>query len=103
MCAALGRHSEGFEMIFVVIGVLLIVLNLLGIGPMGNWTWNLTGDLWKFAFPFACAVIWWVWADKTGYTKRREMERMDERKELRRQKNLDALGLDTHARRKRKP
>ena len=90
-------------MFFVVIGVLLVGLNLLGIGPMGQWTWNLSGDLWKFALPFACALVWWIWSDKSGLTKRREMERMDERKEARRQQNLNALGLDSRARRKRKP
>jgi small Trp-rich protein len=89
-------------MFFVAIGVLLILLNLLGIGPMGDWNWNLTGDLWKFALPFVCAIGWWAWSDSTGYTKQREMDRLDERKEARRQKNLDALGLDTRARRKRK-
>jgi small Trp-rich protein len=89
-------------MIFVGVGVLLIVLNLLGIGPFGNWTWTLGGDLWKFALPFVLAVGWWAWSDKTGYTKQREMDRHDERKEARRQKHLDALGLDTRARRKRK-
>jgi small Trp-rich protein len=90
-------------MLFVVVGVILIVLNLLGIGPFGEWTWTLTGDLWKFALPFIFAVIWWSWSDSTGLTKRREMDRMDERKEERRLKNMDALGLNTRAaRRKRK-
>ena len=90
-------------MFFVVIGVLLILLNLLGIGPVGEWTWTLGGDLWKFALPFVFAVVWWTWADSSGLTKRREMERMDEKKEARREKNMDALGLNTRSRRKRKP
>jgi small Trp-rich protein len=90
-------------MLFVVVGVILVLLNLLGIGPFGEWTWNLTGDLWKFALPFIFALIWWAWSDSTGLTKRREMERMEERKEERRIKNMDALGLNTRAaRRKRK-
>ena len=90
-------------MFFVVIGVLLILLNLLGIGPVGEWTWTLGGDLWKFALPFVFAVVWWTWADSSGLTKRREMERMDEKKEARREKNMDALGLNTRSRRKRRP
>ena len=90
-------------MFFVVIGVILILLNLLGIGPVGEWTWTLGGDLWKFALPFVFAVVWWTWADSSGLTKRREMERMDQRKEERRLKNMDALGLNTRSRRKRKP
>ena len=90
-------------MFFVVVGVILILLNLLGIGPVGEWTWTLGGDLWKFALPFVFAVAWWAWADSSGLTKRREMERMDEKKEARREKNMDALGLNTRSRRKRKP
>ncbi len=90
-------------MFFVVVGVILILLNLLGIGPVGEWTWTLGGDLWKFALPFVFAVAWWTWADSSGLSKRREMERMDEKKEARREKNMDALGLNTRSRRKRKP
>ena len=90
-------------MFFVVVGVILILLNLLGIGPIGDWTWTLGGDLWKFALPFVFAVAWWAWADSSGHTKRREMERMEARKEGRRLKNMDALGLNTRAHRKRKP
>ncbi len=90
-------------MFFVVVGVILILLNLLGIGPVGEWTWTLGGDLWKFALPFVFAVAWWAWADSSGLTKRREMDRMDEKKEARREKNMDALGLNTRSRRKRKP
>lgn len=90
-------------MFFVVVGVILILLNLLGIGPVGEWTWTLGGDLWKFALPFVFAVVWWTWADSSGLTKRREMERMDQKKEARREKNMDALGLNTRSRRKRKP
>ena len=67
-------------MYFVIIGVVVILLNLAGIGPMADWTWNLTGDLWKFCVPFGFALVWWVWADATGYNKRREMEKMDAKK-----------------------
>ncbi len=87
-------------MLFVAIGVLLIVLNVLGVGPMGQWNWNFFGDLWKFLVPFALAVVWWAWADASGLNKRREMERMEERKRNRRKESLVALGMDTRARRK---
>jgi len=86
---------------FVAVGVLLILLNLFGIGPFADWTWNLTGDLWKFALPFVFAVGWWAWSDSSGLTKRREMERMDRKKDERREKNMDALGINTRARRKK--
>ncbi len=89
-------------MYLVIIGVLIIVANLLGIGPMGSWTWNLTGDLWKFCVPFALAGIWWIITDVTGMDKRREMAKMEDKRLARRQSNLQALGLDTRARRKKK-
>jgi small Trp-rich protein len=89
-------------MYFIVIGVVIILLHFLGIGPMAAWTWNLTGDLWKFCVPFVLAAIWWAWADGTGLTKRREMEKMEERKRGRREKNLVALGMDKMARRAKK-
>jgi small Trp-rich protein len=87
-------------MFFDIVGVLIILLNLLGIGPFGDWTWTLTGDLWKFCVPFGLAAAWWVWSDVSGLNKRREIERMEERKRNRRKDNLTALGLDTRARRK---
>jgi small Trp-rich protein len=88
-------------MYFVIIGVVIILLNLAGIGPMAEWTWNLTGDLWKFCVPFFFAFVWWVWADVTGYNKRREMEKMEAKKQARREANLEALGMDSRARRKK--
>jgi small Trp-rich protein len=87
-------------MLFVVIGVVLIVLNLAHIGVVGTWTWEISGDLWKFCLPFIIALIWWAWSDVSGLNKRREMARMDKKKADRRQENLVALGMDTRARRK---
>ncbi len=87
-------------MLFVIIGALIIVTNLAGIGPFATWNWDFTGDLWKFCVPFLFAVLWWIWADKSGLDKRREMEKMEERKQNRRKENLASLGLDTRARRK---
>ena len=62
-----------------------------------NWTWEFSGDLWKFAVPFALAAVWRVWADGTGLTKRREMEKMDERKRERR-RTVRRHGQDGQAR-----
>ena len=87
-------------MFFVIVGALIIVTNLAGIGPFASWNWDITGDLWKMCVPFVLAALWWVWADKSGLNKRREMEKMDKRKADRRQDNLAALGLDHRARRK---
>jgi small Trp-rich protein len=87
-------------MIFVIIGTLIIVTNLADIGPFASWNWEFGGDLWKFCVPFAFAVIWWTWADKSGLNKRKEIIKMDERKAARRKENLVTLGLDEKGRRK---
>ena len=87
-------------MLFVIVGVLIIAMNLAGIGWFAAWNWDFTGDLWKFCVPFALALLWWTWADKSGLDKRREIEKMEAKKQGRRLENLAALGLDTRARRK---
>jgi small Trp-rich protein len=87
-------------MLFVVIGVILIALNLAHIGVIGTWNWEVFGDLWKFFLPFIIAMLWWVWSDLSGLNKRREMNRMEKKKDDRRKENLAALGMDTRARRK---
>ena len=89
-------------MYFVLIGLLMIVLHFAGIGPSAAWNWEFTGDLWKFAAPFVFAAIWWAWADASGYNKRREMEKMEAKRQARREANLEALGMDKSARRKKR-
>jgi len=44
--------------------------------------------------PFVLALLWWIWADKSGLDKRREMEKMELRKENRRRENLERMGLN---------
>jgi small Trp-rich protein len=87
-------------MLFVLIGVVVIGLNLAGVGVIGTWNWHVFGDLWKFALPFGFAAAWWIWSDVSGLNKRREMARMEKKKDDRRKENLVALGMDTRARRK---
>lgn len=84
-------------MFFVIVGVLVIALNLAGIGPIGAWTWEISGDLWKFCVPFGLAVLWWFWTDKSGLDKRREIAKMEARKDNRRKENLANLGLDVRS------
>jgi small Trp-rich protein len=78
-------------MLFVVIGVLLIGMNLGGVWFPGEWTWGK--DWWKMLWPFAAALAWWMWADSTGLTKKREMDKMEAKKAERRRQNLENLGL----------
>src|SRR6476646_4645827 len=44
-CPQAGRN----RMLFVLIGVVVIALNVAGIGVFGTWNWEVFGDLWKFA------------------------------------------------------
>ena len=81
-------------MFFLIVGLLLILGNIAGVGPSADWGWRISEDLWKFCVPFGLAAAWWAWADWSGYNKRREMERMDAKKQERREKNLEALGID---------
>ena len=77
---------------FIAIGVVLLLLNTAGIGPVGEWTW---GDhWWALLMPFALAVVWWAWADWSGFTQRTVMKAADAKRDARRQKNLDNLGLN---------
>jgi small Trp-rich protein len=90
-------------MFFVIVGVIFILLNIAGIGPMAAWGWRISEDLWKFCAPFVLAVIWWGWADWSGYNKRREIERMEAKKVKRREDNLASLGIDLRSRRGKRP
>ena len=39
------------------------------------------------------AMAWWWWADASGYTKRKAMEKMEKRKQDRLAKQREALGM----------
>ena len=78
-------------MLFVIAGVLLVALKLLEFGSVAAWPW------WMVLLPFGFAVLWWTWADMSGFTKRRAMGKMDDKKTARRRKALAALGLDHRA------
>ena len=82
-------------MLFVLLGLVVIGLNLAEIGPFGQWNWELFGDLWKFCVPFLLAIVWWIYSDVSGLNKRREMQRMEDKKKARREQNLEALGMET--------
>ena len=73
-------------MYLVGIGIVFLLGKYLEIGPMANWDW------WFVLSPFALAVLWWAWADSSGYTKRKAMERENARKQARVDKNKLAIG-----------
>ena len=74
-------------MYLLLIGLVGLVLKYLEIGPVATLSW------WVLLFPFALAVVWWAWADSTGYTKKKEMNKMDLRKQERIEKQRVAMGM----------
>jgi small Trp-rich protein len=76
---------------FVVIGVILQVLNWAGIGPVGAWTWRT--HWMEMLAPFALAVAWWFWADASGWTQRKAMEKVDAKRQARVDKQMNVLGM----------
>ena len=82
-------------MYLVVLGVLLLLMKIADVGPVGAWSWLAVLS------PFAGAVIWWAFADASGWTKRREVDKMEEKKRQRRIDALDKLGMDAKGRRGR--
>jgi small Trp-rich protein len=79
---------------FLLVGIVLLAMKLGEFGPGANWSWVAV------LAPFGLAILWWQFSDSTGLTKRREIQKMDDRKAERRSKSLEALGID--ARRERK-
>ena len=74
-------------MYFLLMGVVALALKSLEIGPVAAWSW------WVVLLPFALAAAWWTFADASGYTKRREVDKMDKRKQDRIDKQRDAMGM----------
>jgi small Trp-rich protein len=81
---------EELSMGFLIVGVLLLVMKVAEFGPVAELSW-----MWVL-LPFGLAVAWWAFADSTGLTQRRAMRKMDARKEERRQRSLEQLGLGLH-------
>jgi small Trp-rich protein len=77
----------------VIIGVLLLIAKLADLGPTAGWPW------WVVLSPFALAAAWWSFADSSGLTRRRAMDKMEERKRQRREKAVEALGMDNRRQR----
>lgn len=74
-------------MYFLGLGVILLIMKFMEIGPVAAWEW------WVVLAPFGLAVAWWTWADASGYTKRKAMEREDQRRKERIERSRDALGM----------
>lgn len=79
-------------MYLLITGIVLLLLKYLEVGIVAEWSW------WWVLSPFALAVAWWAWADFSGYTKRREMDKMAQKKQDRIDKQRENLGIKTKRR-----
>ncbi len=75
-------------MYFLIAGVLALLLKYLEIGFVARLEW------WQCLIPFGCAFVFWIWADMSGYTKRKAVEKENKRKQARIDKSKVALGID---------
>jgi small Trp-rich protein len=80
-------------MYFLGLGLLLVGMKYMEFGPVAAWDW------WVVLAPFGLAMAWWAWADSTGYTKRKAMERENARRDSRIERNREAIGTNFKKRR----
>ena len=71
------------------LALVLTLLKYLEIGPVANWSW------WWVLAPYGLTAAWWACADASGYTKRKEVEKIERRKQARVNKHKEALGMGT--------
>ena len=79
-------------MLFLGLGIILLALKYLEIGPVAVWDW------WIVLAPFGLAVAWWAWADWSGYTKKKAVEKDSAKRQARIDKSKQALGIKTKRR-----
>ena len=72
---------------FLGLGLLGVALKFLEIGPVANWSWLTV------LIPFGLAIAWWAWADWSGYTKRKAVEREEERNQARIDRQRSQMGM----------
>ena len=74
-------------MYFLGLGLVLIALKCLELGPVAAWDW------WFVLSPLGLAAAWWAYADWSGYTKKKARDRRDQRKQDRIDKQRGSVGL----------
>jgi small Trp-rich protein len=80
---------------FLGLGLLGVALKFFEIGPVAQWSWFVV------LIPFGLAMAWWAWADWSGYTKRKVVEKEEERKQERIERQRSQMGmLNSRSRRK---
>ena len=75
------------------LGLIVLLMKVLEYDPVAQWSW------WWVLSPFALTVIWWIWADWSGYTKRKSMEREVRRREERVERQREQLRNNVRPRR----
>ena len=73
-------------MYFLLIGIVGVVLKFFESTPVAALSW------WIVLTPFGMTILWWAWADASGYTKRVEIKKMDKRKQDRIDKQRQTIG-----------
>ncbi|HET7835823.1 MULTISPECIES: TIGR04438 family Trp-rich protein [Variovorax] len=74
---------------FLMLGLLGVALKFFEIGFVATWSW------WVVLIPFALAIAWWAWADASGYTKRKVVEKENQRRQDRIDRQRSNLGMLT--------
>ena len=74
---------------FLLLGVVAVALKYFEVGPFGPLSW------WWVLSPFPLAMAWWAYADWSGYTKRKVIEKEADRKQERIDRQRSQLGLLT--------
>lgn len=74
-------------MYLLILALGLTLLKYLEIDPVAAWSW------WWVLLPYGLTTLWWAWADQTGYTKRREIDKIEKRKQDRVNKQKAAMGM----------
>jgi small Trp-rich protein len=87
-----ARRKFEVYMGFLFLALLLIMLKVLAIGPVTDWSWFAV--LW----PLVAAIAWWQWSDFSGWTRRQIQQRENQRAEARRLERSKALGLTREGR-----
>jgi small Trp-rich protein len=73
-------------MYLLILGVVLLVMKWRGVYPVAGWPW------WAVLAPFVLTALWWFWADWSGYTRRKAMQRELRETQKRGERRMEALG-----------
>jgi len=72
---------------FLMLGLLGVALKLLEFSVFATLSW------WIVLIPFALAIAWWSWADASGYTKSKVVEKENARRQDRIDRQRSNLGM----------